>query len=87
MDGLGVHKLVHKAIMSASVDLRKEMARSVFLCGGLSRIPGLRERLERELRALLPPALTVKVCSKANNAHVHLSTRFHLLFASEYNYN
>ncbi len=43
------------------MDLRREMARNIYLCGGMSRIPGLKERLEKELKALLPASLTVKV--------------------------
>jgi actin beta/gamma 1 len=65
IDGQGIHKLIHKAIQASSMDLRREMARSVYLCGGMSRIPGLQARLEHELRQLLPPTLTVKVnCSE-----------------------
>lgn len=64
IDGQGIHKLIHKAIQSSSMDLRREMARSIYLCGGMSRIPGLADRLEHELKQLLPPTITVKVnCS------------------------
>jgi hypothetical protein len=35
--------------------------RSIYLTGGLSRMPGLRERLERELRALAPCECNVSV--------------------------
>ncbi len=45
------------------MDLRKEMARSIYLCGGMSRLPGLKDRLEKELKLLLPAALKVKVRS------------------------
>ena len=61
LDGQGIHKLIQKAIQSSSMDLRREMARSVFLCGGMSRIPGLKERIEKELKKLFPPNLTIKV--------------------------
>ena len=41
------------------------MAKNIFLSGGMSAIPGLAERLERELSALLPSTLNVKVnCSE-----------------------
>lgn len=64
IDGKGIHKLIYQAIQSSSMDLRREMARSIYLCGGMSRIPGLKERLEYELKQLLPPTITVKVnCS------------------------
>lgn len=61
LDGQGIHKLIQKAIQSSSMDLRREMARSIYLCGGMSRIPGLKERLEKELKLLFPPNLTIKV--------------------------
>ena len=31
------------------------------MAGGMTRIPGLVERLQKELKALLPPSLNVKV--------------------------
>ena len=65
IDGKGIHKLIHKAIQSSSMDLRREMAQSIYLCGGMSRIPGLQARLEQEMKQLLPPTLTVKVLSNS----------------------
>lgn len=43
------------------MDLRREMAKSIYLAGGMSRIPNLVERLEREIKQLLPQSLNVKV--------------------------
>ena len=37
------------------------MAKNIYLAGGMSRIPGLVERLEKELKALLPQSINVKV--------------------------
>ena len=54
LDQAGVHVLVHKAIRECSMDVRKEITQSIFLSGGLSQIPGLRERLELELEKLSP---------------------------------
>lgn len=39
-DNLGVHELCHKAIQSAPVDLRKGLARNIYLSGGTTLIPG-----------------------------------------------
>ena len=61
LDGQGIHKLILKAIQSCSMDLRREMAKNLYLAGGMSRIPGLVERLEKELKSLLPPSINVKV--------------------------
>jgi len=54
LDQAGVHVLVHKAIRECSMDVRKEITQSIFLAGGLSMIPGFRERLELELEKLSP---------------------------------
>ena len=54
LDQAGVHVLVHKAIRECGVDLRKEMTQNIFLAGGLTLIPGFRERLELEVERLNP---------------------------------
>jgi actin beta/gamma 1 len=54
LDQAGIHVLVHKAIRECPVDLRKEITQSIFLSGGLTRIPGFGERLEMEIERLNP---------------------------------
>lgn len=65
LDHPGVHRMVYKAIQECSMDARKTMARSVFLAGGLTMLPGFAERLREELAALLPPAAQPKVRAPA----------------------
>ena len=68
LDQAGIHVLVHKGIRECSMDVRREMTQSIFLAGGLSQIPGIRERLELELEKLSP----------ANKPRVHASPyRYH----------
>ena len=54
LDQAGIHVLVKKAVAECSLDVRKEMSRSIFLSGGATMIPGLSGRLEAELEKLLP---------------------------------
>ncbi|KAF2365593.1 Pleckstrin domain [Trinorchestia longiramus] len=61
LDHPGLHKLVHKAIQECSMDIRKEMSRSIFLAGGVTQLPGLADRLTAELDNLTPPAIRPKV--------------------------
>ncbi len=71
LDQAGVHVLVHKAIRECSMDVRKEVTQSIFLSGGLSLIPGIRERIELELEKLSP----------ATKPRVHASPyRYHASF-------
>lgn len=54
LDQAGVHVLVKKAITECSLDMRREVSQSIFLSGGLTMLPGFRQRLETELEKLLP---------------------------------
>ncbi|KAG1658682.1 actin [Nymphon striatum] len=69
LDLKGLHKLVHKAIMECSMDVRKEMTRSIYLCGGVTLIPGFADRLQKEVDKLTPPSLTPKVHSSPYRYH------------------
>lgn len=85
MDGQGIHKLIQKAIQSCSMDLRREMAKSIYLAGGMTKIPGLVERLQKELKALLPPSLNVKVNCSPHSYHSAYLGAFKFIQQPEYN--
>uniref|UniRef100_T1ILG7 PH domain-containing protein n=1 Tax=Strigamia maritima TaxID=126957 RepID=T1ILG7_STRMM len=69
LDHPGVHKLVHRAIQECSVDIRKEMTRSIYLSGGLTLLPGFLSRLESEVNNLTPPSLVPKVHASPYRYH------------------
>uniref|UniRef100_A0A6P8J606 Uncharacterized protein LOC116306834 n=1 Tax=Actinia tenebrosa TaxID=6105 RepID=A0A6P8J606_ACTTE len=60
-DHPGIQDLTYKAIMACSMDVRKQMCRSIYLSGGGSMLPGFPERLQTEVSALLPPHNIVQV--------------------------
>jgi actin-related protein len=66
------------------MDLRREMARNIYLSGGMSMIPGLKERLEKELKLLLPPALTVKVNCSEYSYHAAFLGAYKFIQQSEF---
>lgn len=47
-------ELVYGAIMLADPDVRADMAANILICGGYSGVPGLVERLEKELSNVAP---------------------------------
>ncbi|XP_071514591.1 uncharacterized protein [Panulirus ornatus] len=69
LDHPGIHKLVHKAIMECSMDIRKEMSRSIFLAGGVTQLPGFIDRLTTEIDNLTPPAIRPKVHASPYRYH------------------
>lgn len=61
MESGGVHEIVVRAIRRCDVDIRREMFGNVVLSGGTTVIPGLAERLAKEVSSLAPPGVRVRV--------------------------
>lgn len=57
----GIHELTFKCVQTCDIDLRKELFGNVVLSGGTTMLPGLPERLTKELVALAPPVMKIKV--------------------------
>lgn len=56
-----MHKLVAKAIRECSVDVRREMSKSIYVSGGVSMLPGFPGRLQLEMDRLTPESVVPKV--------------------------
>eukprot|EP00055_Hartaetosiga_balthica_P011850 m.55448 g.55448 ORF g.55448 m.55448 type:complete len:1814 (-) comp7754_c3_seq1:283-5724(-) len=65
----GLHDLVAKAIQASAIDVRKTLARNIYLSGGTSLLPGLAKRLESEVAYVLPQSVTVKVHAAPHRQH------------------
>ncbi|PNH05679.1 Actin-related protein 4 [Tetrabaena socialis] len=65
-DARSLQEVVLETINKCDVDVRKDMFSSAMLTGGTSLVPGLRERLEKELSELVPPAAKVKIVAPVN---------------------
>ncbi|XP_022244923.1 uncharacterized protein LOC106462082 isoform X2 [Limulus polyphemus] len=70
LDYPGIHKLVHRAFQECSMDIRREMVRSIYLSGGVTLLPGFAERLETEIDRLTPPAIVPKVHASPHRYHM-----------------
>lgn len=57
----GAHEILVRAIMRSDMDVRREMYGNVVLSGGTSLIPGLPDRLAKELCNLASPGVRVRV--------------------------
>ena len=61
VDNIGVSRLVHRALQESGVDVRRELARNIYLSGGVTLLKGFARRLASEVDRLTPPALKIKV--------------------------
>ena len=65
-DNQGIHHLVEKAIKSCGIDQKRRMCREIYLSGGTSLLEGFAERLQKELKFLMPESVVVKVHTPEN---------------------
>jgi actin len=57
----GVHKLIYNSIMKCDVDIRRDLYTNTVLSGGSTMFPGIDERLQKEMTALAPASIKVKI--------------------------
>jgi len=57
----GIHQTCFSTIMACDVDIRKDLYQNVVCSGGSTMYEGLPERLGKEITALAPPTMTVKI--------------------------
>ena len=58
------------------MDIRKEMAKSIYLSGGVTMLPGFPERLQAEVTKLTPATVSAKVTR--NTGLIFLISIFYL---------
>ncbi|KAK7848448.1 actin-58 [Quercus suber] len=59
MESGGVHEIVLRSIRRCDMDIRREMFGNLVLSGGTTMIPGLADRLAKELSSLARPGVRV----------------------------
>jgi actin-related protein len=57
----GIHDCTFQTIMKCDVDIRRELYANVVLSGGTTMFPGIAERMTKELTALAPSTMKIKV--------------------------
>merc|ERR1711974_55222 len=60
-EATGAHIAVFDTIMACDVDIRKDLYSNIVLSGGTTMFPGIAERLTKEITALAPPTMKIKV--------------------------
>mmetsp|Transcript_26873 Transcript_26873/g.82671 ORF Transcript_26873/g.82671 Transcript_26873/m.82671 type:complete len:378 (+) Transcript_26873:215-1348(+) len=57
----GIHDCTFQTIMKCDVDIRKDLYCNIVLSGGTTMFPGVGERMTKELTALAPSTMKIKV--------------------------
>ena len=61
MESCGIHKTTYNSIMKCDIDLRKDLYANTVLSGGSTMYPGMAERMQKEMVALAPPTVKIKI--------------------------
>ncbi|CAD7937676.1 unnamed protein product [Amoebophrya sp. A25] len=57
----GIHDTTFQCIMKCDVDIRKDLYANIVLSGGTTMFPGIGERMTKEITALAPSTMKIKV--------------------------
>ncbi|XP_077377909.1 actin, cytoplasmic 1-like isoform X7 [Festucalex cinctus] len=61
MESGAIHETTYDSIMKCDMDTRKHLYANIVLSGGSTMFPGMADRMQKEITALAPPAMKVKV--------------------------
>jgi len=57
----GVHQTTYDSIMKCDVDIRKDLYGNIVLSGGTTMFEGIDTRMEKEIKALAPQSMKIKI--------------------------
>lgn len=57
----GFHELVYNSIAKCDMDIKKDLYSNIVMSGGTTMFPGIAERLSKEVIALAPTTMKIKV--------------------------
>jgi len=61
LEAPGIHETSFKCINKCDIDIRKDLYENIVLSGGTTMFPNLPERIEKEITALAPTAMKIKI--------------------------
>ena len=61
LESAGIHEIIFNSVMECEVDIRKELFGHVYLSGGSTMFPGFETRMQKELTALAPSNVDIKI--------------------------
>ncbi|KAI4992597.1 hypothetical protein ZWY2020_057799 [Hordeum vulgare] len=61
MEAAGIHETTYNSIMKCDVDIRKDLYGNIVLSGGTTMFTGIADRMSKEITALAPSSMKIKV--------------------------
>ncbi|CAH1248073.1 ACTA1 [Branchiostoma lanceolatum] len=61
MESTGIHETTYNSIRKCDIDIRKDLYANIVLSGGTTMFPGIADRMQKEITALAPSTMKIKV--------------------------
>jgi len=61
LESAGIHQTTYDSIMKCDVDIRKDLYGNTVLSGGTTMFEGIAERMQKEITALAPASMKIKI--------------------------
>jgi len=61
LEAVGIHETTYNSIMKCDVDIRADLYSNIVLSGGTTMFEGVTERMTKEIVALAPPTMKIKI--------------------------
>ncbi|KAJ7087157.1 actin family [Mycena epipterygia] len=61
LEAAGVHETTFNSIFKCDLDIRRDLYGNVVLSGGTTMFPGIADRMQKELAALAPASMKIKI--------------------------
>ena len=61
LEAAGIHETTYNSIMKCDLDIRKDLYGNIVMSGGSTMYPGISDRMQKEITALAPSSMKVKI--------------------------
>ena len=78
MESAGIHETAYNSIMKCDIDIRKDLYANNVLSGGTTMYPGIADRMQKEITALAPSTMKIKVQNLSLCLHVKICNDVHI---------
>merc|ERR1711972_916004 len=77
MEACGIHETTYNSIMKCGVDIRKDLYANTVMSGGTTMYPGIADRMQKEITALAPSTIKIKIIAPPREEVLRLDRRLH----------
>lgn len=75
MESAGIHETTYNSIMKCDIDIRKDLYANNVLSGGTTMYPGIADRMQKEITALAPSTMKIKVRGQVSCPQMEIRVR------------